>query len=103
MYAGDQARRQHGAFLGFATAAATSATTPSARTMFTGGLQRGLHQLNGFITRAQFGCDCRDCGRAPLSLKFRQGARDVNRKIILFAVFAACTLGRSMVLIGAFM
>ena len=30
--------------------------------MFTGGLQRGLHQLNGFITRAQFGCDCRDCG-----------------------------------------
>ena len=24
--------------------------------MFTGGLQRGLHQLNGFITRAQFGC-----------------------------------------------
>ena len=36
--------------------------TPSARKMFTGGLQRGLHQLNGFITRAQFGCDCRDCG-----------------------------------------
>ena len=63
MCAGDPARRQHGAFLLLRHGRSHQRpTTPSARKMFTGGLQRGLHQLNGFITRAQFGCDCRDCG-----------------------------------------
>ena len=29
--------------------------------MFTAGLQRALHQIQGSITRARFGCDCNNC------------------------------------------
>ena len=32
-----------------------------ANTMFTAGLQRALHQIQGSISRAQFGCDCNNC------------------------------------------
>lgn len=29
--------------------------------MFTAGLQRALHQIQGSISRARFGCDCNNC------------------------------------------
>ena len=29
--------------------------------MFTAGLQRALHQIQGSIARARFGCDCNNC------------------------------------------
>ena len=29
--------------------------------MFTAGLQRALHQIQGSISRARFGCDCNHC------------------------------------------
>jgi len=29
--------------------------------MFSGGAQKMMHQAAGFVTRAQWGCDCNDC------------------------------------------
>ena len=33
--------------------------------MFSSSIQRTLHQIQGSIQRAQFGCDCRDCTGLP--------------------------------------
>ncbi len=36
--------------------------------MFTAGLQRALHQIQGSISRARFGCDCLNCDGLPAAI-----------------------------------
>ena len=47
-------------FLRFVAAAGGTAPHTHVK-MFTAGLQRALHQIQGSIARARFGCDCNNC------------------------------------------